>query len=228
MKNLFFSSLITLVCASPLKTTAQSYFNFQNNTTIVTEAKPQETQNLAPIKYAVPQPEKKNILERNLSSITESCKKFQFKFAQILNREVEQISNTVLFGFINDWWATRYRYGGTGKNGIDCSAYTGMLINRVYAYKLPRTAREQWASTERVKLESMKEGDLVFFNTTGGVSHVGVYLGNGYFTHSSSSQGVTINNLADNYWKARFLGGGRFRADSDKAVDALKKLFFKS
>ena len=227
MKNLFLSSILALICAAPSKTNAQSFFNFQNSATTVPEAKV-AAQPIAPISYAVAQPEKVSLLSKNLSDLTEGYKKFQFKFAQILNREVEQISNTVLFGFINDWWATRYRYGGTGKTGIDCSAYTGMLINQVYAYKLPRTAREQWANTERVKLENMKEGDLVFFNTTGGVSHVGVYLGNGYFTHSSSSQGVTISNLSESYWKARYIGGGRFRAESEKAVDALRKLFFKN
>jgi lipoprotein Spr len=53
------------------------------------------------------------------------------------------------------------------------------------------------------------EGDLVFFNTRGGVSHVGVYLGEGYFTHSSSSAGVTISSLDDNYYSKKYIGGGR-------------------
>ncbi len=53
------------------------------------------------------------------------------------------------------------------------------------------------------------EGDLVFFNTRGGVSHVGVYITNGYFVHSAASDGVMISNLEDSYFLRRFIGGGR-------------------
>jgi lipoprotein Spr len=53
------------------------------------------------------------------------------------------------------------------------------------------------------------EGDLVFFNTRGGVSHVGVYITNGNFVHSASSEGVMTSNLEDAYYSRRFIGGGR-------------------
>ncbi|MES2882576.1 MAG: NlpC/P60 family protein, partial [Bacteroidota bacterium] len=56
--------------------------------------------------------------------------------------------------------------------------------------------------------QDIKEGDLVFFNTTGGVSHVGIYLHNNKFMHASSS-GVTISDLYDEYWMRRFMGVGR-------------------
>jgi lipoprotein Spr len=49
----------------------------------------------------------------------------------------------------------------------------------------------------------------VFFNTRGGVSHVGVYLGNGYFVHSSVHSGVTINSLDEDYYSRKYIGGGR-------------------
>ena len=55
----------------------------------------------------------------------------------------------------------------------------------------------------------MEEGDLVFFNTRGGISHAGVYLGDGYFVHASSSVGVTISNLDETYWNRRFISGGK-------------------
>jgi lipoprotein Spr len=55
----------------------------------------------------------------------------------------------------------------------------------------------------------MKEGDLVFFNTTGGVSHVGIYMGNNKFAHASVARGVTVSDLFDPYYLKRFLGIGR-------------------
>lgn len=133
----------------------------------------------------------------------------QFKYAQLLNRDVESTNNLSLYNFIDDWWETRYRYGGTTKSGIDCSAFTGLLLKNVYAWDIPRTAREQFNVCEKLDRSKLNEGDLVFFNTRGGVSHVGVYLGDGYFVHASTSNGVTINNLGDDYYNARFLGGGK-------------------
>ena len=134
---------------------------------------------------------------------------WQIKYAQLLDREVEKLGNISLFRFIEEWWQTPYRYGGTGKSGIDCSAFAGLLLSSVYGFQLPRTARDQYNATEKVEPADMKEGDLVFFNTRGGISHVGVFLGDGYFVHSSTSQGVTISHLEDDYYKARFRGAGR-------------------
>lgn len=133
----------------------------------------------------------------------------QFKYAQLLNRNVEFILNTSLFSFIDEWWATRYRYGGSSKKGIDCSAFTSLLMGTVFAVKLPRTAREQYNECEKLVREELEEGDLVFFNTRGGVSHVGVYLGDNYFVHASTNNGVTINTLDETYYSRRFIGGGR-------------------
>ncbi len=140
---------------------------------------------------------------------TENCSRLQFKFAQILEREVETLTNVALFSLIDEWWATRYRYGGTTKAGIDCSAFVGMLMSSVYGFKLPRTAREQYAVSEKIRKEDMLEGDMVFFNTRGGVSHVGVYLGGGYFVHASVSNGVTISNLDEGYYAGKFIGAAR-------------------
>ena len=139
----------------------------------------------------------------------------------MLNREVESLTNVQLFSFIDEWWATKYRYGGTSKKGIDCSAFTGLLMSTVFAFKLPRTAREQYSIAEKVKKDDLMEGDLVFFNTTGGVSHVGYYLGDGYFVHASSSKGVTINNLDQAYFSKKFIGGGRYDKSLQDAEEAL-------
>jgi cell wall-associated NlpC family hydrolase len=146
--------------------------------------------------------------------IIESCSKVQFKYATLLNVPVEYISATTtnIFNVIEEWWGTKYRLGGTSKNGIDCSAFTSVLLMGCYALSTPRTAREQHKAATPVSRHELTEGDLVFFNTRGGVSHVGVYIMNDYFVHSSSSQGVTISNLNDSYYAKRFISGGRIEA----------------
>ncbi len=165
--------------------------------------------NILPSKYI---PENKIEGQNSAEIVTELCTPFQFKYAQIIDSEVESISNdSYLFNFIDEWWGVRYRYGGTTKRGVDCSSYTGQLFYSVYGLSLPRTAREQYAQTNRVTRTDLQEGDFVFFNTRGGISHVGVYLYNGYFTHSSSSSGVTISNLNEAYYAKRFVSGGRVK-----------------
>lgn len=147
--------------------------------------------------------------EMETSSGIEKLSGLQFKYAMMLNVDVESLKNISLLGFIESWFGTRYRLGGTTKRGIDCSALTGGLLLAVYGLALPRTAKEQYDATDHIEKEDLKEGDLVFFNTHGGVSHVGLYLENNYFVHASSSQGVTVSNLNDVYYSKRFICGGR-------------------
>ena len=140
---------------------------------------------------------------------TEACKKLQFKYAQLIDTEIEAVHNFTLFEFIEDWWNSSYRYGGTSKKGIDCSALTGLLIGHVYSVAIPRTAKEQYAASKKISRDELTEGDLVFFNTRGGVSHVGVYLANDFFVHASVASGVTISSLNDSYYSRKYIGAGR-------------------
>ena len=149
-------------------------------------------------------------------SSIETCSALQFKYAQLMNVEVESLANSTLYNFVEEWWATRYHYGGSTKRGIDCSAYSGALLGSVWGIKTPRTARAMYDIAEKIDRENLQEGDLVFFNTRGGVSHVGVYLGNGYFTHASTGNGVTINNLEENYYRSKFISGGRIAASCNE------------
>ena len=159
--------------------------------------------------------EKKTVVDVNKSPKInnapdiEKCSPIQFKYALIMDREVETIINTSLYNFIDEWWATRYRYGGSTKKGIDCSSFTGKVLESVYGIAVPRTATEQYNMAEKIPVENLVEGDLVFFNTRGGVSHVGVYLGNNYFVHSSCHSGVTISSLTEAYYNDKFICGGR-------------------
>lgn len=146
---------------------------------------------------------------------------FQFKYGQLLNREVETVTNELLFQFIDAWWGTPYRYGGSTHKGVDCSAFSSTLISSVYGVQLPRTARDQYGVCEKLREDDLKEGDLVFFNTRGGISHVGVSLGGKYFVHASTSNGVMISSLDEDYYSRRFVAGGRL-ANADQQVTAVR------
>ncbi len=214
MKNLLFVSVaLSVFTVTSLQTSAQTKINSVNDFNLKGEGivhLPSETKPTG-FKATVATFAKKMMKPVGLA--TEFCSSLQFKYAQLLNRNVELVTNTSLIGFIDEWWGTRYRYGGTTKKGIDCSSFTGLLMGSVFGFTLPRTARQQYAACSKLKKEDMLEGDLVFFNTRGGVSHVGIYLGDGFFVHSSSSAGVKINSLNENYYSRKFIGGGRIEND---------------
>lgn len=103
-----------------------------------------------------------------------------------------------------------YRWGGTTTSGFDCSGYVYKVFNDL-GIELPRNSKSQYQLGESVGKDELLPGDLVFFNTLGdGVSHVGIYYGDGKFIHSQSYKGVSITDLNDpKYWGARYVGAKR-------------------
>lgn len=111
-----------------------------------------------------------------------------------------------------------YKYGGNDRNGLDCSAFTQNVFENSLNFKLPCTAREQFYSTTNIKNnDTLKFGDLVFFNTTkrSYPGHVGIFIGNNLFAHASFSKGVTISSLKNSYFKRRYIGAVRVLRISD-------------
>lgn len=108
---------------------------------------------------------------------------------------------------------TPYKYGGTTKNGIDCSAFTQLLYKDVFKIDLQRSARLQFNQGREVSdKDELQFGDLVFFNTRKRVKpgHVGLYIGENLFAHASSEKGVTISSIDYDYYSRRFMGARRF------------------
>jgi hypothetical protein len=146
--------------------------------------------------------------------VIENSSMLQFRYAMMLDIPVEEITNFSLYTFIDEWYGTRYRFGGTTKRGIDCSSFTQKLYAQTYGLEIPRTAVTQYAASKRIKRDDLQEGDLIFFHTTrSGISHVGVYLGNDRFVHASSSRGIVINNLNESYYVNAYRSAGRFETE---------------
>jgi cell wall-associated NlpC family hydrolase len=104
-----------------------------------------------------------------------------------------------------------YPWGGTSPAGFDCSGFV-MWVYAQFGVSLPHSEAGQLASGERVAADNLQPGDvLVFANTyRGGLSHVGIYLGDGEFVHAvDESHGVMISNMWDGYWGPRFVGASR-------------------
>jgi hypothetical protein len=120
-----------------------------------------------------------------------------------------------------------YRWGGTTTAGFDCSGFT-MHVFEKFGISLPHQTKSQAKKGVKVAKSELRPGDLVFFNTNGkGISHVGVYMGNGEFAHSSSKYGVRISKLSEAYYTKRYVtarrilsvaGFAKFASDAPKSV----------
>ncbi len=119
----------------------------------------------------------------------------------------------------------KYRFGGNGYTGIDCSAF----VKKVFASQnllLPRTAREQYAVGVDVPTEELQKGDLLFFHTYADFpSHVGIYIGDGLMIHASSLGGkVMISRVDTPYLISRFIGARRIPSDGGGYLSELTEL----
>ncbi len=225
MKNLFFILLMCLFAfscsnlkpatsnsSSADKQTNTSSIKFLDNVSINPQSQSHTNKNNARLSRPSLNPSAYNSNYKYPSAI-ESYSSLQFKYAILTNAPVEEMTNEKLFQFIDEWYGTKYHYGGSTKDGIDCSAFVSLLMSSVYGINnLPRMSKDQYEATPRVSKKKLQQGDLVFFHTYGKrkkhVTHVGVYLCNNKFVHASVS-GVMISDFSDGYYADHYVGAGR-------------------
>jgi cell wall-associated NlpC family hydrolase len=105
-----------------------------------------------------------------------------------------------------------YRWGGdTVVDGMDCSGFVRAVYN-LCGVNIPRTSREQFKVGESVALDSLKDGDLVFFGESEDrINHVGIFVGDRKFVHAPRrGDDIKVSALDEAYFSKRFIGGKRY------------------
>lgn len=105
-----------------------------------------------------------------------------------------------------------YVYGGSSPSGFDCSGFTSYICKQ-FGIHINRTASTQLDNGYSVSRDELQPGDLVMFRKGGSkkrASHVGIYIGNGQFVHSSTyGVGVIVSSMYESYYNSGFVGGRR-------------------
>jgi cell wall-associated NlpC family hydrolase len=126
-----------------------------------------------------------------------------------LSKTISTAGKSNLISYAYNFIGIPYVWGAEGPRSFDCSGFT-MYVYKKFGVNLPHYTGSQIGRGISVSRNDLKQGDLIFFNTTGKASHVGIYVSGGDFIHASSaSNRVTVSNLSQSYYNARFSGARR-------------------
>ena len=172
-----------------------SFWLFVNGTTDKGTIAPIPTQNSNPTNYC-----KDSLLQVELSTLSSK-----------LGVQIDTCCDLRLMETLADWIGTPYRHAGYCKKGIDCSGFVSKIYREVYGICLTHSSRSMITEMkERVKKSELQTGDILFFKIHGRrISHVAIYLKDGYFIHAASNGGIMVNSLSAPYYARHYYAAGR-------------------
>ncbi len=144
----------------------------------------------------------------------------QAYYSQVFGYKIPDEFNCKLYDEVSSWLGTPYCYAGKNEKGIDCSGFVNRIYSNVYGIPLTGNSSGLYQSSDHLKKNKLQEGDLVFFKIhRKRISHVGIYLGENKFAHSSRTNGVMVSDLDEPYYKKRFICGGKILDNSQLTTD---------
>lgn len=127
--------------------------------------------------------------------------------------ELDSCNYHLLYDEAYNWMNTPYKYAGNSKKGVDCSGLIKNIYSKIYNLKLSGNSSFIYTQTKEISDQNqLIEGDLLFFKINKKqISHVGIFLKDGYFVHSSVHKGVIISNLNEKYYQKYYFTAGRIQ-----------------
>jgi len=137
---------------------------------------------------------------------------FYEKYSKIFGYILEKNEEKAFIEMVDTWLGVPYKYGGCSKEGTDCSCFVSAFYKDFFKINLPRKSEDMYKQTEQIEINNLQWGDLVFFKIKSDkISHVGIYISSKHFIHATTSKGVMINSLDENYYKNYFYKAGRVK-----------------
>lgn len=139
------------------------------------------------------------------------------KIYQILEKNKDTLSDNqiAIAKKLPEYLGKPYVWAATGPDSYDCSGFTQSIIRNATGTNIARTASDQYlVSQTKIPIDDLQLGDLVFFERTGGrrgITHVGMYIGDGVMVHASSSyDSVRTENVFGGYFSGKYVGAARY------------------
>ena len=198
----------TLVCRAPARKkflSLSSAFIFCLTTSVVQIAQPGLALGLTVSIFQFELP-----ATASSSSKLEQPSLLQTTSSSVTSRPTSLTHMRDFFSNVSQYFGTRYRLGGQTPAGFDCSGFVRFMFDKVFNMSLPRSSKEMSALGNKVSKDDLQPGDLVFFHSKSQrINHVGIFIGNDSFVHSSLTKGITEDQLKHEYYEKRFAGAVR-------------------
>jgi cell wall-associated NlpC family hydrolase len=120
------------------------------------------------------------------------------------NEEQQAVNLDKLFAQYQQWKNTPYKFGSSSQGGTDCSGFVQAVYKNAFRIELPRDSSNQVFKGRQIETAELQPGDLVFYKINAHLRHVGIYIGNHSFMHSSTTSGVMVSNMNMPYWQKRY------------------------
>ena len=152
-----------------------------------------------------------SVAAKKADSTTKAVPKKTEKVAKKVTKPAAKPTN--LEKYAKEWLGAKYVYGAASKKKTDCSGYVMQVYKGFYGISLDHSSQHMFDDGRgySIKRKKLQEGDLVFFGNFWKISHVGIYLKGDRFIHASTSSGVIITPMDDNYWASKYKGARRFK-----------------
>lgn len=136
---------------------------------------------------------------------------FYRRHARKLGLKLDYSEDKDLLATVTAWLGTPYSFGSSSKRGTDCSGFVTSIYSDVYGIDLSRSSRSMFDDVTRVRKDSVRTGDLVFFRRgpRQPIFHVGIYLKDNKFIHSATNGGVMVSSLKEPYYRNYYYAAGR-------------------
>jgi cell wall-associated NlpC family hydrolase len=109
----------------------------------------------------------------------------------------------------DSYLGVRYRFGGQSRSGMDCSGFVRQVFAEAFQIKLPHNSSAMAGHGESVSKSDLRPGDILLFKNMFFIDHSGIYMGQGWFIHSQSGQGVVYTRLDAAYFSSHYAGARR-------------------